>query len=681
MIRNIGVRMKIVVMLLIFTIPIWFVLYSTITDKNSLIAFARKETRGVQYIAALQPMLVAELGRSVTGMSLGAAQLAGRLDGAAADKLGRDLGQSEAAWGSGMDTGDQRKEVGDALKALAAIDKNPTALAAAESEAMDKTVGLIGRIADDSNLSLDPDLDSYYVQDTVTAKLPQILAQFRASHEIARAAIERGKLAGEEKVGFLILTGALKANLDGLQSDLANAYRGNADGSLKKAVGPAAQRLADAANAYAGALEAVLLKQDLGAADAVGLQKLYHGTEQAALDYWQQAGRQLSGLLGKRIDGFFAELWLTLSVTGILSLLSLVMAYFIQRNIVRPLGALETMARHVKETQDYNQRIDHKSGDEIGRLSAAFNDLLAEIGAGRERQSESEAREKAIIEQRRNDMRILATNFEGTVKGVVEIVSAAAAELQSTAQGMSATAEETSRQSTTVAAASQQASANVQTVAAAAEELSVSVGDIARQVAQSTTIASKAVEEVGKTNKTMKGLADVAQRIGQVVELISGIAGQTNLLALNATIEAARAGDAGKGFAVVASEVKALANQTAKATEEITGQIAAMQQVTAEAVNAIEGIGTTITEVSEIATTIAAAVEEQGGAIQEIARSVQHAAAGTSEVSTHIGGVTEAANETGAAASQVLVSATELSRQSETLRTAVGSFLAEVKAA
>jgi methyl-accepting chemotaxis protein len=253
--------------------------------------------------------------------------------------------------------------------------------------------------------------------------------------------------------------------------------------------------------------------------------------------------------------------------------------------------------------------------------------------------------------------------------------------MQATAQSMSAIADKTAHQVQAVSAATAEASTNVQTVAAAGEELSSSIHEIGRQAAQSNQITSRAVTLASNTDNRVQGLVKAVDRIGDVVRLINDIAGQTNLLALNATIEAARAGEAGKGFAVVASEVKNLANQTGKATEEITSQIEAIQSATQDSVSAIQEITGTIRQISEIATTIAAAVEEQGSATQEIARNVQQAAAGTQEVAANVTGVSEAAGETGAASTQVLGAARALSQQAEALKTDVTTFLRDIRAA
>ena len=275
----------------------------------------------------------------------------------------------------------------------------------------------------------------------------------------------------------------------------------------------------------------------------------------------------------------------------------------------------------------------------------------------------------------------LAQDFEATIGDQVKALVSTAADMRTTSKGMSTTAEHASTEAGSVSVAVEQAEGNVRMVAAATEELSSSISEIERQVTQSTEIAGRAVEDAERTNVTVHGLSEAAQKIGDVINLISDIASQTNLLALNATIEAARAGDAGKGFAVVASEVKSLASQTGKATEDISAQVAAMQAATSQVVDAIRNIGGTISQMSEIATAIATAVEQQGSATQEISRNVHATATGTGQMASTIGGVTRAAGETGAAAGRVLGLAQELGTQTETLRANVDGFVAKIRAA
>jgi methyl-accepting chemotaxis protein len=283
--------------------------------------------------------------------------------------------------------------------------------------------------------------------------------------------------------------------------------------------------------------------------------------------------------------------------------------------------------------------------------------------------------------QRGQRVDMITGAFEAMIGEIVETVSSASTELEASAGTLASTAERSQERATTVAAASEQASTNVQSVASATEEMASSVNEISRQVHESARIADEAVHQARKTNDHVGELAKAATRIGDVVELINTIAGQTNLLALNATIEAARAGEAGRGFAVVASEVKALAEQTAKATGEISQQIAGIQDATHQSVGAIKEIGDTIGKMSEIASTIAAAVEQQGAATQEISRNVQQAAQGTTQVSSNIAEVQRGASETGLASSQVLSAAQSLSSESNRLKLEVGKFLNSVRAA
>jgi methyl-accepting chemotaxis protein len=378
-----------------------------------------------------------------------------------------------------------------------------------------------------------------------------------------------------------------------------------------------------------------------------------------------------------------SALW-TLTIYVLLLGLGIAMAagtlFVVVRRIATPLlgmtGAMSRLA-----AGDLNVEIPSVGRqDEIGAMASSvqvFKDnavRAASLAAKEKTEQEAKEKRQAAIEK-------AIRTFEASVGNALKTLGSAATELDGTARLMAATAGETSQQATVVAAAAEQASTNVHTVSAAAEELSSSIAEIGRQVAESTGIAGKAADDAGRTNGQMQELAATAQKIGDVVKLINDIAGQTNLLALNATIEAARAGEAGKGFAVVASEVKSLANQTAKATEDIAAQVKAIQEATGGAVQAIQGISQTIGRVNEIATTIAAAVEEQGAATQEIARNVQQAAKGTNEVSTNIAGVTKTASQTSGAATQVQTSAASMANQGDVLRAEVDRFLASIRAA
>ena len=371
-----------------------------------------------------------------------------------------------------------------------------------------------------------------------------------------------------------------------------------------------------------------------------------------------------------------------MAIAGVVALMLMAaLSFILNRMVASPVTRIGSAMRDLADGDVEADVPDIPSRDEIGAMASAlqvFKDNALEM----ERlQAEKAEQARQAQAQKREDMLRLADSFEASVMEMVEQVSRSAGQMEETAESMSVTARGTSEESANVATASQQATANVQTVASAAEELSASVQEISRQVVETTTVLGAAVEEAEQVGGQMKGLADASQRIGEVVGLINDIAEQTNLLALNATIEAARAGEAGKGFAVVASEVKNLASQTAKATEEIGGQVSGIQDATSGAVGAIEGVSETIRKINDIAASISAAVEQQGAATGEISANVQQAAKGTQNVDDSISEVSRGANETGSAAGEVLTAAQALSTQSAALRGEVERFLEQVRAA
>ena len=385
-------------------------------------------------------------------------------------------------------------------------------------------------------------------------------------------------------------------------------------------------------------------------------------------------------ILGANYSSARFSFLIALSLLIAVAAASVAMIVMVRRRICNPIVDLTASMTRLAGGNVSGEIVGVGRGDEIGAMAAAvgvFKDSMIQaerLAAEKASESDGKMRRAQLLDE-------LTRVFEAKVTELVGGLSSASSIMEATAQSMSSTATLTNRQAAIVAAASEQTSGNVQTVASATEELASSISEIGRQVAQSTEIAARAVDNARRTGDTARSLAEGAQKIGDVVTLIQSIAAQTNLLALNATIEAARAGDAGRGFAVVASEVKSLAGQTAKATTEISEQIAAIQAASDQTVTAIQDVANVIGEIDQIGTAIAAAIEEQGSATKEISRSVQEAARGTQEVNSNITGVQKAADDTGSAASQVLGAAEQLSSQSKDLAGQVNRFLSEVRAA
>jgi methyl-accepting chemotaxis protein len=386
----------------------------------------------------------------------------------------------------------------------------------------------------------------------------------------------------------------------------------------------------------------------------------------------------------RHAEAQYAEARMNLLFESMLLLVSLILAaagFFVAwRRVARPVDLISAAMRRVASGELAAEVPFLERRDEVGTLAGALM-TFKDNAVAKQRIEAEQAAERTAKEARAQRLEERMRAFEAQIGRLVQSLAAASTQMERTAQSLAATAEESTRRAEIVGTASAETSANVQTVATATQELSSSSQEIGRQVAQSAAVAGRAVNEAKRSDAAVQRLAEGAQKIGEVIGLIQSIASQTNLLALNATIEAARAGEAGKGFAVVANEVKSLATQTAKATEEITDQIAQVQGATSETVEALQGINAIIAEISQIATTIAGAIEEQGVATQEIARNVQQAASGTQEVASNIERVKQAATDTGAAATHVLGAAQQLSKQTEELSAEVEGFLAGVKSA
>ena len=429
-----------------------------------------------------------------------------------------------------------------------------------------------------------------------------------------------------------------------------------------------------------GAVYPVMMRGETFEGEAVILGQEYYTIYQPIFSPNNDViGILYAGVLKANLNVILSKVQFGVGIASIVAVaISILIAFAVFRTMLRALpnlsGLMERLAANdtsiVVPYQDAHDEIGH-----MARSVQVFKEKMVES----DRLTEEHQAEEAAKTERAATLGGLIADFEGEASALLQGVSNASDDMRSVADGVVENAQQSNDRAGAVSRAAGEASANVGTVAAAAEELSASIGEISRQVKQSSQISAKAVHDAEQTNAQVQGLSDAANKIGDVVSLISDIAEQTNLLALNATIEAARAGDAGKGFAVVASEVKNLANQTAKATEEISQQIGSVQTATNEAVAAIAGITGTISEISDISSAISVAVEEQGSATQEIARNVERAASGTQEVSSNIAGVTDAAENTQQSAARIIQSSETMAREFDSLRGRIQQFLDGVR--
>ncbi|MTJ83419.1 MAG: HAMP domain-containing protein [Telmatospirillum sp.] len=659
MLGNVKIRHKLAILCSTFFLPVAFLIYLFVAQTEKDVVFASNELDGSRYFSALRNELNAVIDLS-DGLS---ATLAA--DAAKVRAMGRDY--------------DGPMAVGDvAGKALTAVDAlEPGAGRTAVDAALDAISDHIARVEDGSNLTLDPDLDSYYTQDLVTVKLPALAIAVNRGLEAARPMLAAMPPGADTTVAFLTARSAITAAQSGADGDISSGERGNPDGTMKPALTAARDAVA-ARSAHFGKLLDAVTAEAAARPSAQALAAAEQDLQKAIRTLWTVSGQELDHLLQARIDRLNRTLTLSLVATAILLTLSLLLAWRIATSIGGPLAEIEKVMADLA-----HGRLDIRipglgRGDEVGAMARSVEVFKAnavevrDLQENRDRQAaEAEAAQKRALAD-------VARRFEADIGDVATGVSASAGHLSDVARSMTDAARQSDSEVEVVSRSAAEASQAIEAVSVAAQQLSRSIVDVSGQVDQASRVSANAAAEADRTNAMVMALASSAERIGEVVKLISDIASQTNLLALNATIEAARAGEAGKGFAVVAGEVKSLANQTARATGDIGTQIAAIQEETCHAVDAIRSISQVIGEIGDISCAIAEAVRHQGHATDDISHNVETAVRCAGRVSDGIACVSAAAATASQSAAQVLQSATSLGSSSRKLEADVVAFLRDI---
>ena len=645
--QNLSIGRKIVLSIVIFTFPIFLLGYFLVVEKQGLIDFTNQEIAGVHYLRAAQTSL-----HALTAVPPSKD---------VATKAITALKKAEQEDAGGLSVTQKSNELIAALEAVIA--------GKAPDDALAKTTNLISSISDNSNITLDPDLDAYFVGDILVNQATGVLTQVNSLLN-ASTALNTTK-SDDNKVAYAEARDGFAASAGNIATELAKAIKGNVDNSAKPALFAKGEAVAAAAAKLTEAAKTADHNLVSPAADELA---------QKVQELTFSADDEMEKLLNTRNDGFHATIVERLGIALVVMFVGAFIAFIVVRSITRPLALITSLMGKLT-LGDLNVEVpQEKRSDEIGSLILALQAFYnATIATHKAREVENKRVEGEKLRAER--IKELNEAFSQQVHTALGALNNAATQMNGSATTMAENASTSSQQAATVAAAAEQASANVQTVAAAAEELSASVQEITNRIGESSSIAQQAADEAKATQTKVNSLADATVKIGDVVNLINEIAGQTNLLALNATIEAARAGEAGKGFAVVASEVKTLANQTARATEDITGHITAIQDSVKTVSAAIEHIVATITHINESSSAIASAAEQQGAATREISRNVQEASMGTAEVSSNVAKIAQAIAGTEGMSKDVKASTQVLSNEAKNLKEDVDAYLTSIRKA